>query len=160
MRGRNRAWLVIAVTRVSGCGVAGLQGFGLAARASQAGQPDLSDWPSLEKSRLPAGLSQLRIVRTMETVKVTEVPEDAQIVDVRSQMEWDDGHAAGSIHIPMEEIPSRYGELDLDSDIYLMCRSGGRSTQVATWLEENGIDTIVITGGMIDWEHFGRPIEK
>ena len=96
----------------------------------------------------------------METVNVSEVPEDAQIIDVRSQMEWDDGHATGAIHIPMEEIPSRYGELDLDSDIYLMCRSGGRAAQVSSWLEKNGIDTIVITGGMIDCEHFGRPMEK
>ena len=96
----------------------------------------------------------------METVNVSEVPEDAQIIDVRSQMEWDDGHATGAVHIPMEEIPSRYGELDLDSDIYLMCRSGGRAAQVSSWLEKNGIDTIVITGGMIDWEHFGRPMEK
>lgn len=75
-------------------------------------------------------------------------------------MEWDDGHAVGAIHIPMEEIPSRYGELDLDSDIYLMCRSGGRASQVADWLEKNGIDTIVVRGGMIDWEHFGLPMEK
>lgn len=96
----------------------------------------------------------------METVNISEVPEDAQIIDVRSQMEWDDGHATGAVHIPMEEIPSRYGELDLDSDIYLMCRSGGRAAQVSSWLEKNGIDTIVITGGMIDWEHFGRPMEK
>lgn len=96
----------------------------------------------------------------METVSVTEVPAGAQLIDVRSQMEWDDGHAVGAIHIPMEEIPSRYGELDLDSDIYLMCRSGGRASQVADWLEKNGIDTIVVRGGMIDWEHFGLPMEK
>ncbi|ALA68095.1 rhodanese-like domain-containing protein [Corynebacterium lactis] len=96
----------------------------------------------------------------METVSVTEVPAGAQLIDVRSQMEWDDGHAVGATHIPMEEIPSRYGELDLDSDIYLMCRSGGRASQVADWLEKNGIDTIVVRGGMIDWEHFGLPMEK
>lgn len=96
----------------------------------------------------------------MNSVSVPQVPADAQIIDVRSQMEWDDGHAVGSIHIPMEEIPSRYSELDLDQDIYLMCRSGGRAAQVASWLEKNGIDTIVIEGGMIDWAHYGRAVEK
>lgn len=95
----------------------------------------------------------------MEFIPVSEVPDDAQIIDVRSQMEWNDGHAAGATHIPMEEIPSRYGEFDFDRDIYLICKSGGRSAQVAQWLEMNGIDAINISGGMIDWEHAGRPIE-
>ena len=84
----------------------------------------------------------------------------AQIIDVRSKMEWDEGHPVGAVHIPMEEIPSRYGEFDFDRDIYLICKSGGRSAQVCRWLEMNGIDAINISGGMIDWEHAGRPIEK
>ncbi|MFC3850482.1 rhodanese-like domain-containing protein [Corynebacterium hansenii] len=96
----------------------------------------------------------------MEFIPVSEVPDDAQIIDVRSKMEWDEGHPVGATHIPMEEIPSRYGEFDFDRDIYLMCRSGGRSAQVCQWLEMNGIDAINISGGMIDWEHAGRPIEK
>ena len=94
----------------------------------------------------------------MEFIAVNEVPEDAQLVDVRSDMEWNDGHAPNAIHIPMEQIPARFGELDLDSDIYLICRSGGRSAQVGQWLEQNGIDTVNVSGGMIDWEHAGRPI--
>ncbi len=96
----------------------------------------------------------------MEMVNPKDVPADAQLIDVRSQMEWDDGHASIAIHIPMEEIPSRYGELDLDRDIYLICRSGGRSAQVGDWLERNGIDTINVRGGMIDWEYEGLPMEK
>ena len=96
----------------------------------------------------------------METVSVTEVPEGAQLIDVRSQMEWDEGHAASAKHIPMEEIPSRLDDLDLDSDLYIMCRSGGRSAQVVDWLEKHGIDAISVRGGIIDWEHFGLPMEK
>lgn len=96
----------------------------------------------------------------MEFIPVREVPDDAQIIDVRSKMEWDEGHPVGAVHIPMEEIPSRYGEFDFDRDIYLICKSGGRSAQVCRWLEMNGIDAINISGGMIDWEHVGRPTEK
>lgn len=95
----------------------------------------------------------------MESVKVTEVPADAQLVDVRSDAEWAEGHATQAIHIPMEQIPARYGELDLDRDLYIMCRSGGRSAQVVAWLEENGIDCINVTGGIIDWEFEGLPME-
>ncbi|APT91399.1 sulfurtransferase [Corynebacterium sphenisci DSM 44792] len=99
-------------------------------------------------------------MRPMEFIPVPEVPEDAQIVDVRSPAEFAESHAAGSVNIPMEQMPLRYGELDLDSEIYLMCRSGGRSAQVCTWLERNGIDAVNISGGMIDWAHHGRPVER
>ncbi|MEJ5920423.1 MULTISPECIES: rhodanese-like domain-containing protein [unclassified Corynebacterium] len=96
----------------------------------------------------------------MEYVNPKDVPEDAQLIDLRSQMEWDDGHATIATHMPMEEIPSRYVELDLDQDIYLICRSAGRSVQVASWLERNGIDSIVVRGGMIDWEFDALPMTK
>ena len=95
----------------------------------------------------------------MESVKVTDVPSDAQLVDVRSAAEWAEGHAAQAIHIPMEEIPVRYGDLDLDRDLYIMCRSGGRSAQVVDWLTRNGIDCVNVTGGIIDWEAAGLPMK-
>ncbi len=95
-----------------------------------------------------------------ETVQPTDVPAGAQLIDIREVDEYNQWHAEGAINLPLSELQARYGELDLDSDIYLMCRSGGRAAQVSSWLEKNGIDTIVITGGMIDWEHFGRPMEK
>ncbi|MBV7295938.1 rhodanese-like domain-containing protein [Corynebacterium sp. TAE3-ERU12] len=96
----------------------------------------------------------------METIPVKDVPDNCQLIDVRSEQEFADGHPAGAINIPMEQIPARYGELDLDEDIYLICRSGGRSGQVGQWLERNGIDAYSVTGGFIDWEYHNRPIEK
>ena len=41
----------------------------------------------------------------------TGLSEDAVMVDVREQDEWDRGHAAGAIHIPLAELPARVGEL-------------------------------------------------
>ncbi|WP_018024869.1 rhodanese-like domain-containing protein [Corynebacterium ulceribovis] len=95
----------------------------------------------------------------MEAVAVTEVPKDAQLIDVRSPEEFAELHAIGSVNIPMEQMMTRYGELDLDQDIYLICRSGGRSAQVGSWLERNGIDAINVRGGMIDWEFHNLPRE-
>lgn len=95
-----------------------------------------------------------------ESVLPTEVPEGAQLIDVREADEYAQWHAKGATNLPLTELQVRYGELDLDQDIYLMCRSGGRSAQVCMWLERNGIDAINISGGMIDWEFAGKPIEK
>jgi rhodanese-related sulfurtransferase len=38
----------------------------------------------------------------------------AQLVDVRVGHEWEAGHIAGAIHLPLEELPERVGELDRD----------------------------------------------
>ena len=45
---------------------------------------------------------------------------------------------AGAQHIPMREVPSRFEELERDRDVVAICHHGGRSLQVAMFLEKNG----------------------
>ncbi|WP_080796739.1 rhodanese-like domain-containing protein [Corynebacterium pacaense] len=93
----------------------------------------------------------------MQEVNVNEVPKGAQIIDVREPDEFAEVHAVGAVNIPMSEFTSRVGELDLDRDIYLICKSGGRSGQVREYLEQRGIDAINIAGGTSDWVAQGLP---
>ena len=44
--------------------------------------------------------------------------------------------------IPMGEIADRLGELDPKRETVVMCRSGGRSLQVAHYLERNGFSSV------------------
>lgn len=69
----------------------------------------------------------------MKEVNVTEVPADAQLIDVRETDEFAEVRAENAINIPMSEFTSRVGELDLNRDIYLICKLGGRSAQVGVW---------------------------
>ena len=56
------------------------------------------------------------------------------------------------LHIPMNEIPARLGELDPNGEIVVMCRSGGRSMQVAQFLARNGFRSVAnLTGGILAW---------
>ncbi|MDX6377690.1 MAG: hypothetical protein QOE98_1993, partial [Gaiellaceae bacterium] len=55
----------------------------------------------------------------------------ALLLDVREQDEWDAGHAAGAIHVPMSELQERYSELPAREATLIICRSGGRSDAVA-----------------------------
>ncbi|GAA2097647.1 MULTISPECIES: rhodanese-like domain-containing protein [Brevibacterium] len=90
---------------------------------------------------------------------VTEIPEGAPILDVREDDEWEAGHIEGAQHIPLGELPVRYGELPLDDDIYVVCRTGGRSRQAVAWLNQNGFDGINVNGGMGAWNlDHGLPI--
>ncbi|WP_203236693.1 rhodanese-like domain-containing protein [Nocardia panacis] len=82
----------------------------------------------------------------------------ATLLDVREDDEWRLGHAPGAIHIPMVDIPSRTEELDYDTELYVICRQGGRSLQVAEYLAHIGYDVIQVRGGMVAWQHAGRPL--
>ncbi|UVJ39707.1 rhodanese-like domain-containing protein [Arthrobacter sp. CJ23] len=93
-----------------------------------------------------------------ETVPVGDVPADASILDVREDYEWVAGHAEGALHIPMDQIPARLGELDPDVDLYVICRTGGRSMRAAQWLTAQGYSATNVAGGMDMWFESGRPM--
>ena len=56
------------------------------------------------------------------------------------------------LRIPMGEIPARLAELDRQARTVVICRSGGRSQQVANFLERQGFSSVVnLTGGILAW---------
>lgn len=95
----------------------------------------------------------------MREVKVTEVPQGAQLIDVREEDEFATGHAVGAINIPMSEISSRVRDLDGTEDIYVICQLGGRSAKVAEFLEEQDFPVINVEGGTSAWIKAGLPTE-
>ncbi|MFI6758127.1 rhodanese-like domain-containing protein [Micromonospora sp. NPDC050417] len=94
-------------------------------------------------------------------VSVTEVDADAYLLDVREPDEWAAGHAPGAHHLPMMEVPARLADLPTDQDVVVVCRSGGRSGQVVSYLLGNGWDNVRnLDGGMQEWAAAGRPLES
>jgi rhodanese-related sulfurtransferase len=74
------------------------------------------------------------------------------VIDVREKWELETASIPDVLHIPMAEIPSRVGELDASREIVVMCRSGGRSMQVAQFLARNGFGSVAnLTGGILAW---------
>jgi rhodanese-related sulfurtransferase len=74
------------------------------------------------------------------------------VIDVREGWELQLASIPGVLHIPMNEIPAKLAELDKDSEIVVMCRSGGRSMQVAQFLARNGFQSVAnLTGGILAW---------
>lgn len=63
------------------------------------------------------------------------------IVDVRTYGEFQGGNVAGSINIPLNEIPERIEEIKrLKAPLILCCASGGRSGQAHHFLSQYGIE--------------------
>ncbi|QQC58803.1 rhodanese-like domain-containing protein [Rothia kristinae] len=112
--------------------------------------------------RLGGGIRASRAAkeRTVDipSVSVEEIPEDAKILDVREDYEWEEGHIERAQHLPLADIPARYGEIPLDEDVYVICRSGGRSLKATEYLNQNGFDAINVKGGMGAWQDAEYPM--
>ncbi|MEW9899080.1 rhodanese-like domain-containing protein [Chitinivorax sp. PXF-14] len=74
------------------------------------------------------------------------------LLDVREGWEFQHCHIAGSVHIPMHEIPSRLNEIDDEVDTVVICHHGMRSMQVAQYLERAGFGRVHnLQGGVDAW---------
>lgn len=84
--------------------------------------------------------------------------DDAVMLDVREHNEWDAGHAPGAVHIPLGEVPTRLDELPDVDVLPVICRSGNRSGKAVAWLNEQGFDSVNVSGGMKTWAEAGKPV--
>jgi rhodanese-related sulfurtransferase len=92
-------------------------------------------------------------------VTADEVTDGAYLLDVREPDEWAAGHAPGAHHVPIMEIPARMAEVPTDVEVVVVCRSGGRSGQVTSYLMGNGWDNVRnLDGGMQRWAGSGREV--
>lgn len=74
------------------------------------------------------------------------------VIDVREPHELEISSLPFAQPIPMGEITARIAELDPDATTVVMCRSGGRSLQVARYLESRGFRSVGnLTGGILAW---------
>lgn len=75
----------------------------------------------------------------------------ATLLDVRTMGEFQEGHAPGAIHIPVEELSYRTDELRACSTpLIVYCKSGGRSRMAQHILEQDGFTDVHNGGGLGD----------
>ena len=78
--------------------------------------------------------------------------EKPLLLDVREPWEWQAARIEGSQHIPMRELPARVAELERGREVVAICHHGGRSMQVAAFLERQGYGHVAnIAGGIDAW---------
>ena len=69
----------------------------------------------------------------------------AVVVDVRSPGEFAQGHVAGAVNLPVDQLPARLAELPPDRMVVVYCASGMRSARAAALLRGAG-RTVVDAG--------------
>jgi rhodanese-related sulfurtransferase len=85
-----------------------------------------------------------------EQLASTDVPA---VLDVRAAGEWEDGHIAGSVNLPLSFLKDRIDEVPDGRPLMVQCAGGYRSAIAISILENQGFtDLIDLVGGLGAWE--------
>lgn len=84
------------------------------------------------------------------------ISEGAFLVDVRTPSEFASGSVKGAVNIPLDAVMQNLARFKDKKNIVVFCRSGNRSGQAKSILEQNGFKN-VINGGT--WEDVARLVK-
>ena len=74
------------------------------------------------------------------------------IIDVRESFELEIAQIDGTVHIPMREIQNHLDEFNIEDEIIVHCKSGGRSAKICKLLIENQFTNVKnVKGGILAW---------
>ena len=80
------------------------------------------------------------------------------VVDVRNDSEWDEGHIADAIHIPLGQLAQRVNEIPASDNIVVHCQGGSRSSIAVSLLQKLGRKNVAnLTGGYRRWLEVQSP---
>lgn len=100
----------------------------------------------------------LMLTEEINPVSETEITNET-LIDVRSLGEWQNGHIAGAIHIPLPDLFSGENELNKNTSYVIYCQHGVRSLQAAKFLKEQGFQNIShLDGGLVTWKQIRKKI--
>jgi len=83
------------------------------------------------------------------------INDGIQLVDVRTPEEFASGHLENAVNINFyaDDFKDRINEMDKEKEVYLYCRSGGRSAKAAKELEAMGFKKVYdLEGGILKWQ--------
>lgn len=89
----------------------------------------------------------------VKTLKNKLENEEITLLDVREVLEYEGGHIEGAVNAPLSSLDANQLSYPKDEPIYVICRSGKRSAQAASQLQDAGYTEIYdVSGGMMAWE--------
>lgn len=109
---------------------------------------------------LLAGCSSTGGATSMNSTEFSNKISEAGIVilDVRTPVEFTEGHIAGSINVDFQSgnFESEINLLDKNATYAVYCRSGNRSGQAVKIMQDAGfLNLFHLDGGVIDWTNQG-----
>jgi rhodanese-related sulfurtransferase len=84
---------------------------------------------------------------------------EIQLVDVRQRYEHEAGRVGGDRLVELGDLAARAREIDQAKPVVFYCRSGARSAMATQAFRQAGFDAYNMTGGLLEWEASGLPLE-
>ena len=113
-------------------------------------KPDIDELIDYEEVCNP--VNELEITPAQLAERLAKA-EKIVLIDVREPMEWSVGHLEEAKHIPLQTLPQNLAEISKESEIIMICRSGGRSATAQQFLLSNGYSRVKnLVGGMLGWK--------
>lgn len=94
----------------------------------------------------------MNYITPIELKQKLDAGSDLTLLDIRENYELEICQIGG-LHIPMGEVENRVGEINANSEVLVLCRSGKRAEAVANFLStEGGMDNVaIVAGGILEW---------
>jgi len=92
-----------------------------------------------------------------------QLAKGAQLLDVRTKEEWDEGHLKGATLVTVTEdgfLEKAKAALDPEKEVLVYCRSGKRSAMAVEQLRAAGFTVSDLAGGITAWIAAGKPVDK
>ena len=83
--------------------------------------------------------------------------KSVQLIDVRSDAEWNDESIPGAQHLFLGRLPEHLDDIAPDLPVVVHCASGARSAVAASILQAAGFGVINLAGGLTAWKREGLP---
>lgn len=85
--------------------------------------------------------------------------DQMQVLDVRRQGEWEEGHIEGAVLKPLNQLTRTLDNLDPQRPVAVHCKSGYRSSIATSLLQRAGFSQVInVTGGFDAWKAAGLPV--
>jgi len=82
------------------------------------------------------------------------ISDGAFLADVRTPVEFAEGHVKGSVNIPLDKVVGQLAAFKNKKHIIVFCHSGNRSGQAKEILEKNGFANITNGGSWTNVNQF------
>jgi hydroxyacylglutathione hydrolase len=90
----------------------------------------------------------------------TLIDGGAAVLDVREATEYESGHIAGAVNVPVGSLGANLDRVPRGRPVVAYCGMGERSTSAASILEGAGFEDVSnLAGGMITWRQAGMPVQ-
>lgn len=89
--------------------------------------------------------------------------EDAVVIDVRPQGDFEQGHIIDAIHISMDDLSDRAKTLDKykERPLLVYCRAGNTSSRAVAILRKAGFQRVYhLKGGILAWQNASFPVTR